>query len=59
VEAHGTGTAIGDPIELAALGRVHAARAESRLDKLQVGSLKGNLGHLNTVAGIASFVKAS
>ena len=58
VEAHGTGTAIGDPIELAALGHVHASRAESRPDKLQVGSIKGNLGHLNTVAGVASFVKA-
>ena len=38
---------------------MHAARAESRPDKLQVGSIKGNLGHLNTVAGVASFVKAA
>ncbi|KAL1519792.1 hypothetical protein AB1Y20_023299 [Prymnesium parvum] len=55
VEAHGTGTRIGDPIEVQALARVH----EGRPNKLPIGSIKGNLGHLNTVAGIASFIKTT
>ena len=52
VEAHGTGTAVGDPIE------AHAPRRRLCADRptaspLLIGSVKTNLGHLETAAGIA------
>ena len=57
VEAHGTGTAVGDPIEAHALAE---ALCEDRpSDKpLPIGSVKTNLGHLETAAGVAGLVKA-
>ena len=55
VEAHGTGTAIGDPIEIAALT---AAYGQSDRPWCAVGSVKSNLGHLDTAAGIAGLMKA-
>ena len=57
VEAHGTGTALGDPIELRALGAVYGAtRSPERA--LVVGSVKANVGHLEGAAGVASLIKA-
>jgi phthiocerol/phenolphthiocerol synthesis type-I polyketide synthase D len=56
VEAHGTGTALGDPIELDALTQVFAERDGSA--PLVLGSVKTNLGHLESAAGIAGFIKA-
>jgi acyl transferase domain-containing protein/NADPH:quinone reductase-like Zn-dependent oxidoreductase/SAM-dependent methyltransferase/acyl carrier protein len=57
VEAHGTGTAVGDPIEAHALAE--ALCADRTTDSpLLIGSVKTNLGHLETAAGIAGLVKA-
>ncbi len=57
VEAHGTGTSLGDPIELKALAGVFG-KERSPERPLIVGSAKTNIGHLESAAGIAGFMKA-
>lgn len=60
VEAHGTGTKLGDPLELRALHEAFAARAvDAGRGRCAVGSLKANLGHLDSCAGIAGLIKAT
>lgn len=56
IETHGTGTAIGDPIELAALNQVYRPRTAQR-EYCALGSVKPNIGHLDTAAGVASLIK--
>ncbi|MDR2991815.1 MAG: polyketide synthase, partial [Burkholderiaceae bacterium] len=56
-EAHGTGTPVGDPIETRAIGEA-AAAGRSADDPLLIGSVKTNIGHLETVSGIAGLLKA-
>ncbi|WP_415835441.1 amino acid adenylation domain-containing protein, partial [Corallococcus soli] len=58
VEAHGTATPLGDPIEVAALQRAYGLGPEHR-GTIPLASLKTNMGHLDTVAGLAGLMKAA
>jgi len=56
MEMHGTGTPAGDPIEAAAVGKVlGASRAPG--DVCRIGSVKTNIGHLESGSGIAGLIK--
>ena len=58
VECHGTGTYLGDPIEVAALTEAYRTQTD-RVDYARIGSVKTNIGHLDTAAGVAGLVKAT
>jgi len=55
IEAHGTGTALGDPIEFRALKKAFNS-VQSR-GFCAIGSVKTNVGHLNSAAGITGLIK--
>ncbi|WGH74234.1 SDR family NAD(P)-dependent oxidoreductase [Tenacibaculum tangerinum] len=58
VEAHGTGTKMGDPIEITALTNAFQSKGKNVNSQFcSLGSVKANLGHLDTSAGIAAFIK--
>jgi acyl transferase domain-containing protein len=57
VEAHGTATELGDPVEIAALTDAYRSGTE-RTGYCAIGSLKSNLGHMNSAAGVGGLLKA-
>ncbi|MFI7122702.1 type I polyketide synthase [Amycolatopsis sp. NPDC049868] len=63
VEAHGTGTPLGDPIEVAALTKAFTDHSDAskppELGYCAIGSVKTNVGHLDTAAGMAGLIKTS
>ncbi len=58
VECHGTGTYLGDPIEIEALTQAFRQTTDKR-GFCRVGSVKSNIGHLDTAAGVVSLIKAA
>ncbi len=58
VEAHGTGTPVGDPIEVEALRRAFGRKTKRR-GYCALGSIKGNVGHLDAASGVAGLIKAA
>lgn len=57
IEAHGTATPLGDPIEIAALTKAFQAKT-NKTQFCAIGSVKSNVGHLDTAAGVTGFIKA-
>ncbi len=56
VEAHGTGTSLGDPIEVEGLTRAFG-RHTSKRGFCKIGSVKTNIGHLQSAAGMPGVIK--
>lgn len=56
IECHGTGTYLGDPIEIEALTQAFRQTTDKR-GFCRVGSVKSNIGHLDTAAGVVSLIK--
>ena len=58
VEAHGTGTPLGDPVEIAALTRAFRSGTDKSAF-CAVGTAKGNVGHLDSAAGVTGVIKTA
>jgi acyl transferase domain-containing protein len=56
IEAHGTGTPLGDPVEISALTEVFRSKTTKR-GFCAIGSVKSNVGHLESAAGMAGLIK--
>ncbi|HEY4297124.1 MAG TPA: SDR family NAD(P)-dependent oxidoreductase [Paraburkholderia sp.] len=57
VECHGTGTAVGDPLEAESIGSVYGTDRHGA-ERVVLGSIKSNIGHLEAGAGIVGVIKA-
>lgn len=57
VEAHGTATPLGDPIEVQSLAKIFADEHPQESLPCHIGSIKANIGHSETAAGMASLIK--
>ena len=58
IEAHGTATPLGDPIEIAALTKTFRTSTE-RTGFCSIGTAKGNVGHLDSAAGVTGVIKTA
>ncbi|BAZ00088.1 amino acid adenylation domain-containing protein [Tolypothrix tenuis PCC 7101] len=58
IETHGTGTPLGDPIEVAGLTQAFRLKTD-KTGYCAIGSVKTNVGHLNTAAGVTGFIKTA
>ena len=58
VECHGTATPLGDPIEVAALTEAFRKSTDAQ-GHCAIGSVKGNIGHLDAAAGVAGLIKTA
>ena len=57
IEAHGTGTSVGDPVEIGAIA--DALRTAGATGRVPIGSVKTNIGHTESAAGVAGVIKAA
>ncbi|XP_054621996.1 phenolphthiocerol/phthiocerol polyketide synthase subunit C-like [Dunckerocampus dactyliophorus] len=57
IEAHGTGTPVGDPTEAASISNVIAKARVPGSETLRIGSVKSNIGHTESAAGVAGVIK--
>ncbi len=57
IEAHGTATPLGDPIEIEGLNLAFGQTSEKQY--CAIGSVKSNIGHLTTAAGVAGVIKTA
>ncbi|UWF51895.1 SDR family NAD(P)-dependent oxidoreductase [Pseudomonas sp. N3-W] len=57
IEVHGTGTRLGDPIEISGLKQAFAELGANAGQRCYLGSVKTNIGHLESAAGIAGVIK--
>ncbi|KAM4606555.1 phenolphthiocerol/phthiocerol polyketide synthase subunit C-like [Polymixia lowei] len=57
IEAHGTGTPVGDPTEAESISNVIAKARPPGSETLRIGSVKSNIGHTESAAGVAGLIK--